>query len=128
MSPALRFGAVATAATLALLAVGAVLTRNADPSVREAMIWACGVVLVGSILGVVPLVVGAAEGVAPGPAGVSRFLVAMLLRLGAVGAGAVVVVLFGEVDVESFLLWLAVSYLVLLIVDTAFALRVFRRL
>lgn len=128
MSLALRFTGIATAVTLVLLAVGVVLTRNADPGVREALIWACGIVWAGSILGVAPLVVGAAEGVAPGPAGVSRFLVAMLLRLGAVGVGAVAVVLLGDVDVQAFLLGLAVSYLVFLVIDTAFALRVFGRL
>ena len=52
----------------------------------------------------------------------------MLLRMGAVGVGALAVVLLAEVRVEPFLLWLAVSYLVFLIVDTAFALRVFRSL
>jgi hypothetical protein len=92
------------------------------------MFWACGVVLLGSILGMVPLVSRVSGRASVGPAGVSRFLAAMLLRLVAVGVGAGVVILFGEVEVEPFLLWLAVSYLVFLILDTAFALRVFRRL
>ncbi len=124
----LRFTAIAIAVTVVLLVAGALLTRDAAPGARESMVWACGVVLLASILGAVPLVSGAGADVTAGPAGVSRFLAAMLLRLGAVGIGAVAVVLLGEVEVEPFLLWLAVAYLVFLIVDTAFALRVFRRL
>ncbi|MCP4200914.1 MAG: hypothetical protein GY769_03165 [bacterium] len=124
----LRFAAIAIAVTVVLLVAGTLLTCDAAPGARESMIWACGVVFLGSILGAVPLISGAGAAASAGPAGVSRFLAAMLVRLGAVGIGAVAVVLLGEVEVAPFLLWLAVSYLVFLIVDTAFALRVFRRL
>ncbi len=134
MNPILRFAAIGTGVTAGLLGVGFLLTRNSAAGTREAMVWACVVVFVGSLVGALPLVSGLSAtaglpgtvGPASGPAAVSRFLAAMLLRMGAVGVGAVAVVLLGEVRVEPFLLWLAVSYLAFLIVDTAFALRVFR--
>lgn len=139
--PILRFGAVVTAVTGFLLAAGLLMTRSSPTGTWEAIVWACAVVFVGSMVGMIPLVLGApapegrtgagtTPGLAPGvgPAAVSRFLASMLVRMGSVAVGSVAVVLLGEVAVKPFLLWLAVSYLALLIVETAFALRVFRRL
>lgn len=134
------FLAIACGVTLGVGALGYVLLpRNYGPEAVEAVIWACGVALLGSVVGAVPLFLGGPPGAstaAPGPrsappspmAGVSRFMAAMLLRLGAVGIGALAVVALGAVSVEPFLLWLAASYLVLLVVDTAFALRTFQSL
>ena len=136
----LRFAAIGTAVTIGLLVAGSWWTRNAPAGTREAMVWACAVVFAGSLVGAVPLALvpgrvsgpgepaGAGLGPAIGPAAVSRFLATMLVRMGAVGVGAVAVIFLGEVRVESFLLWLAVCYLAFLMVDTAFALRVFRSL
>jgi len=129
VNPTLRFAAIGTAVTAGLLGVGILVTRDSAAGTREAMVWACMVVFLGSLLGSLPLAWGASAGgaaAAVGPEGVSRFLATMLLRMGAVGVGAVAVVFLGDVRVEPFLLWLAVSYLVFLVVDTAFALRVFR--
>ena len=128
MSAIVRFSAIATMVTVGLIVAGSWWTRDAAAGTREAMIWACAVVFLGSLLGSLPLALEATGASASGPGGVSRFLAAMLLRMGAVGVGALAVVLLAEVRVEPFLLWLAVSYLVFLIVDTAFALRVFRSL
>ncbi|MCH7665916.1 MAG: hypothetical protein IH936_08320 [Acidobacteria bacterium] len=144
MRPLLRFAAIGTAVTIGLLVAGSWWTRNAPAGTYEAMVWACAVVFAGSLVGAMPLVLGqggvlapgapgeppAGAGVGParGPEAVSRFLAAMLVRMGAVAVGAGAVIFLGEVRVESFLLWLAVGYLAFLIVDTAFALRVFRSL
>ena len=130
MRPLLRFAAIGTAVTIGLLVAGSWWTRNAPAGTHEAMVWACAVVFAGSLVGAVPLVLGPGgpAGAGVGPEGVSRFLAAMLVRMGAVAVGAGAVIFLGEVRVESFLLWLAVGYLAFLIVDTAFALRVFRSL
>lgn len=153
MRPILRFAAIGTAVTIGLLVAGSWWTRNAPAGTHEAMVWACAVVFAGSLVGAVPLVLGpgrgpgrvlepgepgepgepeapAGGGVGPaiGPEAVSRFLGAMLVRMGAVGVGAGAVIFLGEVRVEFFLLWLAVSYLAFLIVDTAFALWAVRSL
>ena len=133
MRPILRFAAIGTAVTIGLLVAGSWWTRNAPAGTHEAMVWACAVVFAGSLVGAVPLVLGPGGqggpvGAGVGPEAVSRFLAAMLVRMGAVAVGAGAVIFLGEVRVESFLLWLAVGYLAFLIVDTAFALRVFRSL
>lgn len=134
MSQALRFGAAATAVVALVLAIGLALGRSAPAGSREAMLWACGVALVGTLAGLVPLLGGGAVGdgskarPGAGPAAVSRFLASMLLRLAAVAVGSGAVLVLGNVSAKPFLLWLAVSYLALLVVETAFALRVFRSL
>lgn len=133
MSPLLRFAALAGAVSLCLLGVGVFATRGGAAGGREAMFWACGVVILGSLLGAVPLVLARREksgaaGTAVGPAAVSSFMAAMLLRMGAVAIGAAGVIFLAEVEAKPFLLWLAVGYLVFLVLETAFALRLFRSL
>ncbi len=145
------FLAVAFALTASLTAAGYVLLpRFYGFAGAQAAIWASAVALFGSLAGVVPLLSGVSPGsahetpaddgqsgtssggvggVPGGPlVGASRFLASMLLRLGAVGIGALAVGLFGVVHLEPFLLWLAVSYLALLVVDTALSLRIARSL
>lgn len=107
-----------------LVALGLFLTRGAEAEIRQAMLLACAIAFLGSLVGAIPLL----KNTSPDPAGASRFLAAMLLRLGAVSLGALAVTLIGPVRLEPFLLWLAAGYLVLLVVDTAFALRAFRSL
>ena len=126
------FVAISVAATLALLAVGRLLLpRSYGPEAVEAAFWAAGVALFGSLVGVIPLISGGspeAKSGWAGPAGASRFLAAMLLRLVAVGLAGAAVGLLGQVPLEPFLIWLGACYLVLLIVDTAFALKTFQSL
>jgi len=133
MSPLTKYAVLAGGVAVCLLGAGAFVTRGGSAGGREAMFWACGVVIVGSLLGAVPLILAKGEkggGSAPavGPAAVSSFMAAMLLRMGAVAIGAAGVIFLVEVEAKPFLLWLAVGYLVFLVLETAFALRLFRSL
>lgn len=118
------------AATAVLTAAGyALLPPRYGPEAIASVYWASGVAFLGSAVGVLPLLIGGP--LSPkedGPAAATRFLASMLARLLAVGVAAVVAVLLGGVEMEPFLLWLAVSYLGLLVVDTGFALKVSRSL
>lgn len=129
------FAALAAAVSAALLAAGLLSTRGSTEGTREAILWACTVGWLGSLAGAIPLVLGltprtdtAAPRAAAGPEAVSRMLAAMLLRLGVVGLGALAAIFLAGLVVKPFLLWLAASYLALLVVETGFALRSFRSL
>ena len=129
MRALVAFLALTLALAVALAAAGRILLpRWYGPESIEAAFWAAAVVFLGSLVGAVPLIRGGSPDNWIGPAGASRFLAAMLLRLGAVGLGGAAVGLLGGVSLEPFLIWLGACYLVLLVVDTAFALRTFRSL
>jgi hypothetical protein len=133
MSPLPRFAALAGGLAAGFLAVGVLATRDGAAGGSEAMFWAWGVVLLGSLAGAVPLVLASPEtgrgrAASVGPAAVSSFLAAILLRMGAVGVGAAAVIFLVDIEAKPFLLWLAVGYLLFLILETAFALRLFRSL
>lgn len=128
----LRFTALALVLGAAFLAIGVVVTRDGGAGGREPMLWACLVAFVGALLGAVPLTVATPEmprsSSVVGPAAVSRFMAAMIVRMIAVGLGAAAVVFVSSVEAKPFLLWLAAGYLAFLILETAFALRLFRSL
>lgn len=130
MKTAAWFLGVAAAVTAALFAFGcAVLPLRYGQQAAASVYWASGVAFLGSVVGVLPLLIGGR--LSPkedGPGAATRFLASMLARLLAVGVAAVAAVLLGGVEMEPFFLWLALSYLVLLVVDTWFALRVSRSL
>lgn len=131
MSPArlARFLAVTAFAAVVLVVLGrAVLPRWYGPEAFPAALWAALVAFFGSLVGIVPLLSSGDAEAMSGPAGASRFLAAMILRLVAVGLGGAAVALVTGVALEPFLIWLGASYLVLLVVDTAFALKAFQRL
>lgn len=111
--------------TLLLMAAGYLPTRSSggEPAL-VAMALACGVSLVGSALGGVPIAL-AREG---GLEGLKRFVASMVLRLLVVAALAGLLLWLVGPARRPFLLWLALSYLVLLAADTGFAWTVLRRL
>jgi hypothetical protein len=113
----LRFLAwtVALAALLALL--GYLPTKRwGGESAVHAMLAGCGVGVVASALGGLPVLLFAGTGgVTPALAGMAvRFAAALVLTLAAALSGAF--------ERGPLLLWVAISYMVLLVVDTRFAL------
>lgn len=111
--------------TVVLVAAGYLPTRGAGgEAALAAMLLACGISLVGSAAGGVPIAL-AREG---GLEGLKRFVASMVLRLLLVAALAGLAVWLLDPLRKPFLLWLGMSYLVLLVADTGFAWRVLRRL
>lgn len=124
MKAGISFVLVATLVTAGVATLGLMVNRTAGAETHQAVVWACLASLGGSVVAAIPLF-GPAE---TGPAGASRFLASMMIRLGLAGLAALAVVVLEPVPASPFLLWLGVAYLSLLIVDTVFALRVFRSL
>ena len=109
---------------LGLLLVGYLPTRRlgGDPAVL-AMVVACAVTTLASALGGIPMLVAEGEP----RKGLQIGLLAMILRLAVVvSVGAAAGIGLG-LSSMPYLLWLGVSYLVLLAVDTRFMLRAQRR-
>lgn len=128
MSPARRYllfvGGIA-ALTLVLLAIGYLPTRSlAGAGALPAMLLACAVSFIGSAVGALPVATARASGLE----GLKRFTASVVLRLLLVGALAGTILWLLEPERKPFLLWLAISYLVLLVADTGFVQAVFRRL
>lgn len=121
----LLFLATLAGLTLVLVGAGYLPTRDlGGEAALTAMALACGVSLVGSALGGLPIAL-AREG---GLEGLKRFVASMVLRLLVVAALAGLVLWLAGPARRPFLLWLALSYLVLLAADTGFAWTVLRRL
>ena len=127
----LLFLAALAGITLALLAIGYLPTRSIGGEVAlPAMLLGCAVSFVGSALGALPIATagsGERAGVA-GVEGLKRITAAMALRLLLVAALAGGVLWLLSPSRRPFLLWLAISYLVLLVADTGFARATLRRL
>ena len=121
----LLFLAALLGLSLVLLAIGYLPTLSlAGEAALPAMLLACGVSFVGSAVGGLPIAMARAGGME----GLKRFTASMVLRLLVVAALAGAVIWFLGPERKPFLLWLAISYLVLLAADTGFANAVLRRL
>jgi hypothetical protein len=116
-----RFVGLATGLSLLLVAVGYVPTRHVGgPGAVPAMIAGCGIGLIAALLAAVPIALGAG---APPMSRVSWALGAMLVRLlGAMALGGLVT-LAGWFERAPLLIWLAISYLALLAVETMFTVK-----
>lgn len=116
----LRFLAWAVAVAAAVALLGWLPTRRlgGDGAVR-AMLAGCGVSVVASAVGAVPVALsrGAAATVR-----MKALLMAMGLRFGVVAVLALATVLSGLFDRAPLLIWVAVSYAAQLVVDTRYAL------
>lgn len=113
--------------------IGAPLTRAAAGSAAvPAMIVALAVCWVAAAVGGLPVLAAARAEPGRTAAGagepLTAALAAMVLRLAAVAVGAVVVVLSGIVPRVPFLLWTGIGYVVLLAVETWYAVGEVRRL
>jgi hypothetical protein len=88
------------------------------------MAMACSLTLGASWIGAIPIFWARRRGnpVAPGP-----MLASMLIRLLLVGSLALTLALTGWVDRAPFLLWVGISYMAMLVADTALAVGANRR-
>lgn len=120
----LVFLAALAGLTLFLAAIGYLPTRSAAGAEGVvAMLLACGASLVGSAVGAVPIALARTP-----EESLKRFTASMALRLLVVAVLAGAALWFLTPARRPFLLWLAISYLVLLVADTRFAQAVLRRL
>lgn len=83
-----------------------------------AMFWGCGLSFLASAVGGLPLLIG---GRSPRETGVLQ-LSSLAIRMGVTLLGVLAIVLGTEVSRKPFLLWVAFSYLIFLIVDVGFVL------
>jgi hypothetical protein len=113
----LRFLAWTVALAVAIALLGYLPTKRwgGEGAVR-AMLAGCGVGVVASALGGVPVLLFSGTG------GASGVLAAMAVRFAAALALALAGALSGELERGPFLLWVAISYMALLTVDTRYAL------
>lgn len=119
------FVAVVLAVAVGLCLLGYWPTRRlgGEPALL-AMPLAVAVTAIGSIVGGLPVLLARASGdVKP-----HVVLLSMLVRLFAVVALAALVLLSTSVSLTPFLLWLAIGYVALLVVDTGYAMRLSRSL
>ncbi|HEV7517246.1 MAG TPA: hypothetical protein VGR07_13170 [Thermoanaerobaculia bacterium] len=116
----LRFLAWTVALAVAIALLGYLPTKRwgGEGAVR-AMLAGCGVGGVASALGGVPVLLFSGTGGASGASGV---LAAMAVRFAAALALALAGALSGRFERGPFLLWVAISYMALLTVDTRYAL------
>lgn len=115
-----RFAVSAMGLSLGLCLVGLWPTRRIAGAEGEAAMWVgCGVSLLGSLVGGLIL----ARPFIATPA-VFAALAAMAARLGVVVVAAAALLLEGTLSPAPLLTWLAISYGVLLVLDTSFAIEV----
>jgi hypothetical protein len=116
----LRFLAWTVALAVGIALLGYLPTKRwgGEGAVR-AMLAGCGVGTVASALGGVPVLLFSGVGGASGASGV---LAAMAVRFAAALGLGLAAALTGSFERGPLLLWLAISYMVLLTVDTRYAL------
>lgn len=120
----LRFLLATAAVSLALAALGWLVSREAGPGVVAAMLAGIGVAAAASALGALPLLGAGPDH--PPERRVSMALVAIGLRLFLALVLGGLAWVSGRFAPRPLLVWLAVSYLALLAVDTYFALAVLK--
>lgn len=115
-----RFVALILVAAAALGAIGYLPTRRlGGAGAVRAMLLALGIVSLASVAGAVPVFLARQSGEPKAHAP----LAAMLVRLVTVALLALVVGVVLAPPLAPLLLWLGIGYVVLLVVDTAYALR-----
>ena len=125
-SPAMefaRFILLVSGAAVLLALLGYLPTRNFMGEGALVSMWAAIFAsAVGSIIGALPIYMARAQGSTNPQAA----LVSMLVRLVAVTLLAAVLALSFEFSIAPFLIWLAIAYLFLLVLDTRYAAVVLR--
>jgi hypothetical protein len=117
----LRFLAEVVGVTAIVALLGSVPTwRLAGGGGIAAMLAGCGIAALASAFGAVPIAL--AEG-APAAKRTSALLSSMVLRLAMTFLLGVVALLSGRLERAPLLLWIAIGYAVLLVVDTRYAVR-----
>jgi hypothetical protein len=119
----LRFLAWTVALAVGIALLGYLPTKRwGGESAVRAMLAGCGVGGVASALGGVPVLLFSGMGGASGASGASGVLAAMAVRFAAALGLGLAAALTGSFERGPLLLWLAISYMVLLTVDTRYAL------
>lgn len=102
-----------------LMAIGMPVTRRlGGGGAVVGMLWGCGLSVLASAAGALPQLVG---GGTPQQVG-TLHLSSLAIRMGVTLFGVLAIVLATAVPRQPFLLWVAISYLVLLIADVYFVL------
>lgn len=118
----LRFLAWVAGAAVLIALVGALPTRRlGGEEAIPAMIAGCAIGALASAAGGIPIALR--RGAGDPAARLAAMLTSMLLRLAVVIALGAVAVLSGGLERRPLLLWIAISYVVLLVVDVRYALR-----
>ncbi len=121
----LMFTGAATAAGLAIVALGYFPTlRVAGQEAFGSMAAGCGVSWVASCLGAVPLAMAVAQGASQRP---QAIMAAMGIRFMTVLVLVVPLVFSGWFERNVFVFWVGISYLLMLPLDTVFAVRMMKR-
>ncbi len=114
-----RFVAVALGVTAALVGVGYWPTKNlGGAEAVPSMLAGCGVSVLGSIIGGIPI--ARARGGRPQNM-LTTVLMSTAVRLAIVMVLAVAAAWSGFFQRGPLLIWVAISYMILLVVDTIFA-------
>ena len=122
----LRFLVWVLVMAAAVAVLGYVPTRRlAGADGIAAMLAGCGIGVIASLAGGIPVASGAALGIGgSGPAArLQATLLALAVRLGVVMALGLAAVLSGWFERAPLLIWIAISHLALLVVDTRFMLK-----
>ena len=115
----LRFLAWVLAVTVAVALLGVLPTRRmAGDGALPALFAGCVIGVLASALGGVPIALSQGK---PPAERLSSVLFAMLVRLAAAVALGSIAALSGRFPQNPLLLWIVISYVVLLIVDTLYA-------
>lgn len=118
MSRYLVFASLIVGATAALIGIGYLPTRSTVGAAGvQAMLAACVVCALASLLGGLPIALarqGALEGA-------RLFMISMMLRILFTALLATAAGLGLGLEIGPFLVWLAIGYLALLVVDTGYA-------
>lgn len=114
-----RFVTLAVGALVLLAALGYVPTRRlAGDGATSAMLVGAGLALLASMIGILPLLKVRGR---PPAQKIAALMGSIALRLGVVVAAAAAVALAGVLALKPFLVWIALSHLVLVAVDSLFA-------
>jgi len=120
----LGFCGLTVGVTVALVLIGAWPTRRfAGADALLSMLTGCGISLLASLVGAVPVLRARSK---PAREAAVAALAAMGLRFGLVLLLGLATALSGWFQVGPLLIWLAISYMVLLVGDTCFAARVLK--
>ena len=120
----LPFVAQVFVVTALLIGIGYVPTQRIEGNEGiRAMLAGCGVSVLASVLGAVPIALSHRS---QGSAALNLVTASMALRFFLVLMFAVAVALSGWFSKAPLLIWIGLSYMVLLIIDTRFALSTIR--
>jgi hypothetical protein len=109
-----------TGVAAVLIGIGWIVTPKIGGSETVAgMLWGCGLSWVASAVGGLPQIFIRQPEDGPG----ILALGSTAIRMGVTLAGILIIALGAEISIPSFLLWVAFSYVVFLVVDILFVLR-----